>query len=144
MDMNWGRLRGMVRGHEAWRAAVPGVRESWTHTGDWQQQQRNFRQKYFDSSSNSLPLHLCPFYSTSSLLSFLSLNFGNKYSNSNAFIWQFVNQKTYSWYLYEDVTSPAMRHSFLLILAPFVFLAELVNFNYSVLANSCLTACVMC
>ena len=30
MDVNLGKLREMVRGREAWRAAVLGVAKSWT------------------------------------------------------------------------------------------------------------------
>ena len=30
MDMNLGKLREMVRGREAWHAAVHGVAKSWT------------------------------------------------------------------------------------------------------------------
>ena len=34
MNMNLGKLREMVRGREAWRAAVHGVTESRTQLGD--------------------------------------------------------------------------------------------------------------
>ena len=34
MDMNFGKLREMMREREAWRAAVHGVAKSWTRLGD--------------------------------------------------------------------------------------------------------------
>ena len=34
MDTNLGKLREMVRDREAWRAAVQGVRNSWTKLGN--------------------------------------------------------------------------------------------------------------
>ena len=34
IDMNLGKLREMVRGREAWHAAVHGVTKSWTRLGD--------------------------------------------------------------------------------------------------------------
>ena len=34
MDMNLGKLRGMVKDREAWHAAVHGVAKSWTRLGD--------------------------------------------------------------------------------------------------------------
>ena len=33
MDTNLGKLQGMVRDREAWRAAVQGVEKSWTRLG---------------------------------------------------------------------------------------------------------------
>ena len=35
MNMNLGKLQGMVRDREDWRAAVHGVAKSWTWLGDW-------------------------------------------------------------------------------------------------------------
>ena len=35
IDMNLGKLLGMVRDREAWHAAVLGVAKSWTELGDW-------------------------------------------------------------------------------------------------------------
>jgi len=35
MDMNLSKLWGMVKGREAWYAAVPGVAKSWTWLSDW-------------------------------------------------------------------------------------------------------------
>ena len=34
MNMNLGKLQGMVRDREAWHAAVHGVAKSWTQLGD--------------------------------------------------------------------------------------------------------------
>ena len=34
MDMNLGKLQEMVRGREAWHAAVHGIAKSWTQLGD--------------------------------------------------------------------------------------------------------------
>ena len=34
MDMNLGKLREMVRGREAWHAAVHGLAKSWTRLSD--------------------------------------------------------------------------------------------------------------
>ena len=34
MDMNLGKLRGMVKDREAWHAAVHGIAKSWTRLGD--------------------------------------------------------------------------------------------------------------
>ena len=34
MDMNFGKFWEMVRGREAWHAAVHGVPKSWTQLGD--------------------------------------------------------------------------------------------------------------
>ena len=34
MNMNLGKLQKMVRDREAWRAAVHGVKKSWTQLGD--------------------------------------------------------------------------------------------------------------
>ena len=34
MDMNLGKLRGMVKDREAWHAVVHGVAKSWTRLGD--------------------------------------------------------------------------------------------------------------
>ena len=34
MDMNFGKLREMVREREDWRAAVHGVAKSWARLGD--------------------------------------------------------------------------------------------------------------
>ena len=34
IDMNLGKLLGMVRDREAWHAAVLGVAKSWTELGD--------------------------------------------------------------------------------------------------------------
>ena len=35
MNMNLGKLQKMVRGREAWWAAVQGVSKSWTQLDDW-------------------------------------------------------------------------------------------------------------
>ena len=35
MNMNFGKLREMVRDREAWRAAIRGVAKNWTQLGDW-------------------------------------------------------------------------------------------------------------
>ena len=34
MNMNFGKLREMVRDREAWRAAIRGVAKNWTQLGD--------------------------------------------------------------------------------------------------------------
>ena len=34
MDMNFSKLQEVVRDREAWRAAVHGVKKSWTRLGD--------------------------------------------------------------------------------------------------------------
>ena len=34
MDVNLGKLQGMVRDREAWHAAVHGVAKSWTQLGN--------------------------------------------------------------------------------------------------------------
>ena len=34
MDMNWNKLREIVKDREAWYAAVPGVAEDWTQLSD--------------------------------------------------------------------------------------------------------------
>ena len=68
MNMNLGKLWGMVRDREAWHAAVHGVTRSWTRLGNWTTAAKYFLAGHLFSSF--MLSHHSPYFSQNKIWKF--------------------------------------------------------------------------